>query len=798
MKKFFAIVLLFLFSALAVPKQTLAADKTIALFDDGTKNGFDNGQIVAGYNSTGALRLSNLAYNSTGAKKILNSKILAGTSNLEFDVNLNGAKILPNDASAIVFDQGGWNMVSLFNYARNELNGWQHITVPLSSFPGLNIDDGVASLIFRFWNDKAGNYDLDNIKLTSLTQPEVPAPTNVSGTALSQTEISLSWSSAASSFDVYRNQSKIASTASKTYKDSGLMADTAYTYYIVAIEGTKSSSPSSSITVKTLPSTTTNRKEIADFESGLEGFNEKATLVPGYNSTNALGLSNIAYGDAATRKYFQTNILNSYSAIEMDINLNGTRILPNDASAVAFEQGGWRMVSLYNYLVSGYNGWQHVKIPFSSFAGLDTTKGIAYMDVRFWNDRAGSYKIDNIYITKDGTVPGPPAKPTNLTASATSTEIDLSWVGSAQTYVIFKNGTEIAQSTTTAYIDKNVTAGVTYTYYIIARNGTLSSQPSDTVSAKVPETQPTNWTAKSIDSQVMSKYWQITDANQIRSLVRADKLLGAKQIAVSTNFDYYDALKVWADVIHSEGLNIWFRGHWNDWDSWEKEEIKNGISGDEYIARTKQFIISHPELFRAGDVFTMCVESENAAWWSGIDNGPFRGWVDWNNFTRRQVTEANDAFARIGLGGKVTTNWINMNGWVAWNALEQSTADTLGQITLDHIIDWTDDIDTYSNALFSGKTFADGGRFYGYDEYYAKWNKPMMAGEWGYSTYNQDIDPQQQKSLAQRIFDEFSKRSWFVGLNYWIDVGHASRLFDTENLLDYVRRPIADVVDNYF
>jgi hypothetical protein len=155
---------------------------------------------------------------------------------------------------------------------------------------------------------------------------------------------------------------------------------------------------------------------------------------------------------------------------------------------------------------------------------------------------------------------------------------------------------------------------------------------------------------------------------------------------------------------------------------------------------------------------------------------------------------ANDAFNQISLGGKVKTNWINMNGWVAWEAMDQYTANTIGQITLDHIIDWTDDTNTYVSSLFYGNNNG----FKGYDDYYNKWHVPMMAGEWGYSTYNQSIDQNHQKELAAAVLSEFSKRSYIVGINYWIDVGHASRLFDTQNLLDYQRRPVADVVAQYF
>ncbi len=403
-----------------------------------------------------------------------------------------------------------------------------------------------------------------------------------------------------------------------------------------------------------------------------------------------------------------------------------------------------------------------------------------------------------------GNITPPPTDltaPSNLIGNYGNNTISLSWTGNGPTYIIYRNGNEIARTQNNYFEDTNIQSGQTYQYYIKTTDGTRISNSSNTTSVNVPTipvTPPTKWQAEAIDAQVMSKYWAIADANQIRHLVQADKSIGAKQITIDINYDNYSLMKLWADIIHSEGLNVWFRPHWDAWDSWEKPEIKNGITSTEYLNRSRQFILSHPDLFRAGDAFTICVESENAAWWTGIDHGPFNGWDDWRAFTRNQVLVANDAFNQIGLGGKIKTNWINMNGWVAWNVLDQQTVNVIGQLTLDHIIDWTNDTGTYVNAILSGTTLGDGSIFYGYDQYYAKWNVPIMAGEWGYSTFDQSMDPDHQKELAAAVMQGFSTRNYFIGMNYWVDVGHASRLFDTPNLLDYTPRPIASVIKQYY
>ncbi|MFA7253158.1 MAG: hypothetical protein WC107_01225 [Patescibacteria group bacterium] len=726
MKKL-SLALLILASVLFLnPIFASAAESKIADFETNTLEGWNNGSLAAGFSSSKALSLHNSANDSVGATKVFNNRFLNGWTTLEMDVNLNGSTILDGDASGIIFDQGGWKMVPLKKYVNNSQNSWQHVTIPLSDFAGLNTSQGIASMTLRLWNYTAGDYYFDNIKVSnkSITPPITPPV----------------------------------------------------------------------IPPVTPPTTPASGYIIANFDNGLNGFDR------GNNNSEALQLQNPANGDASTKKIINSPVLKGYQTIEFDLNLNGAYLLSGDAAIVSFDQGGTRMVSLKNKVTNGISVWQHVKIGLSEFPGLDNNNGIASLSFRFWNYLPGTYNIDNVTLTGN-TVPAPITDlttPSSLNANYNNDKILLTWNGSGPSYIIYRNGNEIARVSNSSYTDTNISAGNNYQYQIKATDGSKVSDFSNAITILVPAVviPPTNskWQAQSIDSQVMSKYWAISDDNQIRRLVLADKAIGAKQIAISINYNNYPLMRKWADIIHSEGLNVWFRAHWDEWDSWEKPEIKNGITNIEYLKRTKQFILDHPELFRAGDAFTMCVESENAAWWTGIDHGAFTGWESWRAFTRNQVIYANEAFSQIGLGGKIKTNWINMNGWVAWNVLDQATVNVIGQLTLDHIIDWTDDTGTYVNALFKG----NGNGFYGYDEYYNKWKVPMMAGEWGYSTFNQSMDPNHQAELAAAVLKEFSARGYIIGMNYWIDVGHASRLFDTANLLDYTPRPIANIIKQYY
>jgi hypothetical protein len=78
------------------------------------------------------------------------------------------------------------------------------------------------------------------------------APTGLSGTS-SASSVSLTWSAAsgATSYNVYRNGTKVGSPTGTSYTDSGLAADTTYSYQVSASNSAGEGAKSTSISVKT-------------------------------------------------------------------------------------------------------------------------------------------------------------------------------------------------------------------------------------------------------------------------------------------------------------------------------------------------------------------------------------------------------------------------------------------------------------------------------------------------------------------------------------------------------------------
>ncbi len=102
-------------------------------------------------------------------------------------------------------------------------------------------------------------YYLDDVSLTGpgggASAPGAPGGLSVTGTTSSS--VSLSWNSpggTVSGYNVYRNGSKVGTTTSTSYTDSGLSASTQYTYSVTAYNSIGESSPSGSVSATTASS----------------------------------------------------------------------------------------------------------------------------------------------------------------------------------------------------------------------------------------------------------------------------------------------------------------------------------------------------------------------------------------------------------------------------------------------------------------------------------------------------------------------------------------------------------------
>ncbi|MDA8685540.1 fibronectin type III domain-containing protein [Robiginitalea sp.] len=112
-------------------------------------------------------------------------------------------------------------------------------------------------------------------------------------------------------------------------------------------------------------------------------------------------------------------------------------------------------------------------------------------------DLGNTLFIDGVSITRDGSDTEPPSPITDLIANNTSdTSTELTWTASADnvavsSYEIFQNGVSIGNSgTNTSFVVNGLTAGVAYSFYILAQDEAGNfSNPSNTIAVTPQDTQ---------------------------------------------------------------------------------------------------------------------------------------------------------------------------------------------------------------------------------------------------------------------------------------------------------------------
>jgi surface antigen len=109
---------------------------------------------------------------------------------------------------------------------------------------------------------------------------------------------------------------------------------------------------------------------------------------------------NLAGNNGASEKYqtISSSALAGKTTMRITYDLHGITALGGDASAIIFDQNGWKFVSLANYGQNGLNGVQTVDIPLSAFTGLNLTTGSTTLHTRFWYGSAFTVDITSIKV----------------------------------------------------------------------------------------------------------------------------------------------------------------------------------------------------------------------------------------------------------------------------------------------------------------------------------------------------------------------------------------------------------------
>ena len=285
------------------------------------------------------------------------------------------------------------------------------------------------------------------------------------------------------------------------------------------------------------------------------------------------------------------------------------------------------------------------------------------------------------------------------------------------------------------------------------------------------------WEIQAVDTMKVSRDTARENMSNeaIRAEIRAIKEVGATHVGIATPYDeeFYPLLQRWVDITREEGLLVWFRGNFSGWEGWFG--YPKDLTREQHLSKTKNFILSHPNLFQDGDSFSPCPECEN-----GGDGDPrfTRDFAGFNQFLVDQREISQEAFKTIDKD--VHTNWFSMNGDIAREVLTPETvAKTGGIVTVDHYVG---SLERMERDLIN---------------LHEQHNAKIILGEFGapIPDLQGDLTENEQAAYVDELFQIFYRhRDKILGMNYWTGRFASTSIFNP----DLSPRLAAEVVKSYF
>lgn len=280
------------------------------------------------------------------------------------------------------------------------------------------------------------------------TAPSVPI--GLTATAKATNSISVSWSAASDNrgvagYRIYRNGAEVAKTTQTAHTSSGLAAGTAYSFTVAAYDTAgNTSAQSPALTVKTSVSADTAAPSAP---SGLVATVASPTQV------------NVSW-KAATDNVGVSKYL---------IQRGGATIAQVSGSTLAYNDNGLLPLTSYTYAVRAID----------AAGNVSATSEVASVTTPVVPDTVA------------------PAKPGGLTVTIIGAQANLKWspvsdnVG-IKDYIVYRDGTEIAKSTTVTFGDATIKAGQSYTYRVAARDAAGNVSPRSDEAKTRASTSPTH------------------------------------------------------------------------------------------------------------------------------------------------------------------------------------------------------------------------------------------------------------------------------------------------------------------
>ncbi len=246
---------------------------------------------------------------------------------LSFSVNVSGFDVSNGDTIAYqtVFDGQPQAEETITVGSPYTTNGWEAVTV---SVP--NTVNTVALVISVKQNGGSDYAGFDNISLVGTSAAAKPAaPTNVSASNITTSEVTLSWDASTSnvaSYNVFQNDTQINSVAGTNYTVTGLTENTTYSFKVVAVDAAGNTSDDSNVVSVTTLEDVVTPPTGGDFIV-FQGFETGDS----WNYT----VSPVACNDGGSDVWDVVSSVGSISSAKTDANFFGVRDLEGNCGTSA-------------------------------------------------------------------------------------------------------------------------------------------------------------------------------------------------------------------------------------------------------------------------------------------------------------------------------------------------------------------------------------------------------------------------------------------------------------------------------
>ncbi len=363
------------------------------------------------------------------------------------------------------------------------------------------------------------------------------APANLAGSATSPFSVLLTWDASSddigvTGYDVMRDGAVIDQVASPGYVDSSVLAQQTYEYTVRARDASGNVSGLSTSVFVTTPAAALPTF-VDGFETGdgsawnpFSGLTVESGDV-GFGGYSAEG--NPAAGAAFAKRNLPSGYRDAYARVAFEIKSQSTAVTVLRLRDTPTGNGGYLFVNSSGRLAFHNDaanttstsatapgpGWHVVELHLQIDGGVVETwlDGVAVSDLAFSGVNLGSAALGVLQIgdTASGTWDvvfdnaafgttrlGPtgditaPTAPGNLVAATpTAFSVQLTWDASTDdvgvtVYDVLRDGTPLAQVTTTGYTDSTVLASTTHQYAVRARDASANISLSSVVTVTTP------------------------------------------------------------------------------------------------------------------------------------------------------------------------------------------------------------------------------------------------------------------------------------------------------------------------